>query len=727
MKNIAQVFLQDMRRVSQNMTAMIVVFGLIVIPSLFTWFNVIASWNPFENTKGLTVAVANSDEGHESELFPLRINVGEQVLSALRANDDLDWVVTTEEEAIEGTQTGEYYAAIVMPKDFSTRMLSFYAHGSERTEIEYYTNEKKNALAPKITEQGAGTVSRQINEAFTKTLNEVGLTVINSLSSYIDDADTQIALSKMQAHVGEISAQLKAGAETAQMFSTLIGASTSLVTSAADIAEAAGSSLREVADASGTAVQGANELKNTVDVALSALGQAFSSSAESYGAVADKLNTLYGAADQQAGSLASTTTAAAKSIDTHIANFTSVRNELVNSVGPILPPESKPGFDAVVKSMDRAIDRQQAASDRLHAAAKSITDSRASQQQTKQDILALVNEAKGAVQDAADAYSKSLEPKLQQLAATLTDVKAGVSSVGADLSSLTNGLSGAGSLVEALTSAEETTAEAADNLTEVAERFDKLSKALEKSLDSGDLTAISDVIGANPEMLAAVLSEPASFNRIPVFEVASFGTAMAPLYTVLALWVGALLAAVSIRVGVSRHGMNLETPLTPTQTYIGRYGIFALVGLFQSTVLCLGLMLFVQVQPAHPFLLVFAGWVISTVFTMLIYTLVVAFGNAGKAIAVLLLVIQISSSGGAYPLQLLPQWFQNISPFLPATHAVSALRSALAGTYQGDFWISIGSLALFLVPTLLLGLVLRRPLMKGNQKLIEAIESTRLM
>src|SRR5699024_8381656 len=209
--------------------------------------------------------------------------------------------------------------------------------------------------------------------------------------------------------------------------------------------------------------------------------------------------------------------------------------------------------------------------------------------------------------------------------------------------------------------------------------------------------------------------------------VSSFGSAITPLYTVLGLWVGALLIAVAIRGDVPEDALGSGSPVTETQAYLGRYGIVGLIGFLQSTLVTLGSILFVQVEPAHPMLLMLAGWVTSLVFTLLIYTCVAAFGNAGKAIGVLLLVIQISASGGSYPLEVLPGWFQAISPWLPATHAVDAMRSALAGTYNGDYWVSLGLLALFLVPVLLLGLVLRRPLIGYNRKLKEALESTKLM
>ena len=120
-------------------------------------------------------------------------------------------------------------------------------------------------------------------------------------------------------------------------------------------------------------------------------------------------------------------------------------------------------------------------------------------------------------------------------------------------------------------------------------------------------------------------------------------------------------------------------------------------------------------------------WVAGLVFAFIIYTLVVSFANLGKALSVFLLIIQVSGGGGSYPLQLLPDFVQNLSPYLPITHAVNAMRAAMFGVYQGDFWIEIGVLLLFCIPFVLLGLVLRNPLIKIVSKFVEKVESTKVM
>lgn len=727
MKNILQVLRFDLRRATSSVMAVIVLFGLVVIPSLFTWFNVIASWNPFDNTKNLTVAVANTDEGYQSDLVPVRLNVGEQVLSALRANDDLNWVITSEEKAIDGTKSGEYYAAIVLPPTFSADMMTFYSNGSERTRIEYYTNEKKNALAPKITEQGAGEVSTSINEVFTEKLSEVALNIITSLSSYLDDADTQATLSRLQARVEQVAAQLRAGSSTADMFTSLIASSRPLVDSASGLVSASGDALRSTTGALGGGKAAAQQLKDVLASTSTALGDALSGTAASYQGVADSLDGVFASMDAQSASTADAITALAGRVQTQIDQQQALRDDLVQNVRPLLPESAHAAFDKVISRLDTAIARQQSLHDRLGEAASNVTDGNAQRQATRAEVTQLIAAAQAAVEDARSAYTGSLQPKLDKLADTLASIGSRVQSIGGDLSAAAGSLTGSDSLGTALDNAQALTTGVSASLTETADRFDALAAALTKAIDTGDLSELTKLIGADPTALATHLAEPVSLTRVPVYDVVSFGAAMTPLYTVLALWVGALLMSVAIRVDPPQGEGSVLPPLSPAQTYLGRFGIFAIVGFLQSSLVCLGSVLFTQVQPQHPFLLILAGWVMSLVFTLIIYTFVVTFGNAGKALAVLMLVIQISTSGGAYPLQLLPEWFQNVSPFLPATHAVSALRSAIAGIYQNDYWISLGWLAAFALPALLLGLVLRLPLMGFNRKLLQALASTKLM
>lgn len=728
MNGILHLIRRDARQAFRNVMAGIVMFGLIVIPALFTWFNVLASWDPFANTSQLKVAVASTDEGYQGDLVPLRVNVGEQVLSELRANDRLDWVITSEDDAIDGTKAGRYYAAIVLPKTFSADMLTFYSDGAQRTALQYYTNQKKNALAPKITDQGAEGVSAQITEVFTEKLGEVALGLVSSLSDYLTAPDAQAAVAKIESRVSGVATQLRAGAQTADMFTTLVAGTIPLVDSSAALVSSSRDAFSDAADAIGSGGAAVDGLVGALGSTSAALDAALTSAARSYDAVAAAVDELYARIDDLSADQTAVIGDLAARVQQQIDATNALRTTLVDDIRPGLPPAGQAAVDRVASLLDQAIARQQGVHDSLQDAATGITDANAGAQAAHAQVTALIAQAQQAFQDAADAYTGTLRPQLDLLAGTLASIESDVAGIRGDLSSAADGLSGsAGSARAALTDAQAATQKLANSLRSSADRFDTLQQKLQTAGETGDFSGLSAIIGSDPATVAASLAEPVRVDRVAIFPVVSFGAAMTPLYLILALWVGALLMTVAIRVDVTASTLPGFAELSPTQNYLGRYGVFALTGLAQSTLVTLGLILFIGIQPAHPFLLIVAGWMSSIVFTLIIYTFVVAFGNAGKALAVLLLVIQISGSGGAYPLQLLPPWFQGISPFLPATHAIAAVRAAIAGMYGADFWVEIGLLAVFAVPTLLLGLVLRRPLMSFNRGLMEALESTKLM
>ena len=148
MKNILRIFKYDLKKIHKNVIAMIVIMGITVIPTLYAWFNIAASWDPYGNTGNLKVAVASSDEGYSGELLSVNLNLGDQILTTLRGNSQLDWTFTSAKKAKEGVKSGKYYAAIVIPKDFSKDMMSIFTSNVTHPEIKYYINEKENANCP---------------------------------------------------------------------------------------------------------------------------------------------------------------------------------------------------------------------------------------------------------------------------------------------------------------------------------------------------------------------------------------------------------------------------------------------------------------------------------------------------------------------------------------------------------------------------------------------------
>lgn len=723
MKKIFRLFKHDCQRATRNIISMILLVGVILIPSFFAWFNIIASLDPFDNVKNMPVAVASEDEGFKSSLVPITVNIGDQTISTLRANKDIDWVFVRPEDAIEGAKSGKYYAAIVMPKDFSERMMTFLSPGATPVSIDYYSNEKTNAISPEITGTAATEISDQINQTFATTLNNVGLTLIKSLSDNLTDPSTREGLARMSANVNALSNQLHANASTARMFGSLLSSSEPLVNSSSALINSSRDAIQNTSGSISSGANAAQALQSTLQAAVGSLGAAFSSSVGSYQDMGKQVDNLYATLDNQSQATVDALNQLSGTVGGQVTAYQQMHDQLQAQANAITDPALRQPFDQVLTQLNGAIDQQKALQSSFQQASSSVGKTSADSQAAHAKINALVAGAQNAIQGVNDSYTGNLKPKLEQLASTMSSIQGSVQSVGNDLSNVASALvNGNSSVNAALSQGSNAMGTVASTLDGTAGNFDQLGQALDKASQTGDLTDVINIIGSNPSILAGELAAPVQLNTIPVFKVSSFGEQMTPFYSVLGLWVGAILLSVLIRV----DKINEPEPLNHAQQYLGRFGIFIVLALCQSTLSYLGIMGFVGIKPVHPFLLMLAGWIMSLVFVTITYTMVVSLGEAGKAVSVFLLVVQISAGGGAYPLAVLPQWFQNISPWLPVTHATNAVRAALAGIYNGDYWHQLILLALFFVPTFILGLLLRLPLVKVNEKTMDKLESTKL-
>src|SRR5690606_25746838 len=418
----------------------------------------------------------------------------------------------------------------------------FYSDDVEHTSLAYYTNEKKNALAPKITDQGADGVSQQINEVFTETLSDIALSVVSSLSDYLTDADTQAALTRLEARIGGVATQLRGGAQTADMFTSLLESTIPLVDGASSLITSSGSAFEDASSAVGGGAAAVDELGDVLASSTQALSDAISRTAAGYDAVGARIDELFAQGAQLSDSQVQVIDTLAGRMQDQIDHYTELRNRLENEVRPILPDEAQDAFNAVLERIDAAIAAQQSAHDRVAQAGQDIADGSAERQAKHDEITASIDAAKQALQSAQDSYTGSLQPKLDELAATLSVIGSDVSSIGDDLSAAADRLAGsAGGLRDTLTGAQESTQRISESLTETAETFDKVEAALADAAKTGDLSALNDIIGSDPSVLATSLAQPLRVDRTAVFPIVSFGAGMAPLYTVLALWVGALL------------------------------------------------------------------------------------------------------------------------------------------------------------------------------------------
>lgn len=727
MSNVWHLFRGDMRRLFSNAMNIIITVGLVVMPSIFAWYNIIACWNVFDNTGNLTVAVANVDDGYESDLVPLRVNIGEQVVSALRANDEIDWTFTTEEDAVDGARSGRYYAAVVIPHDFSRDMLTFYSDDVQHAKIVYYANEKKSAIAPKITDRGADSVSYQVNEVFAETLSEVALSIAESLSHYADESDAGGRIADLSAHVRSMGDQVDRMASVLTLYSSLAGAAQSLVGESAQLVEAA----QHQADGLGsTASQGAASAASLVDAlrqAADGLSQALADGGQGFAAVSASVDVLFDAAATGSQDSVAALRGQADALDGQVAACRSIVAQL-EALRDQVPDEYLQALESVIARMNATIGLLENMRDTMRGAADKLEAGSADVQAERAEIKRLADEAQQGAATMRDEFDTSLKPGLQKLADEASSLVASVGSGLDGLRAAGSGLSdSADSAAAVLGGAAEKIDATVGELHGASATLRELADGIDQALVAGDADLLREVLGSDTQVLSKALAAPVGIDRVAVFPVDNFGSAMAPLYTTLALFIGSLLILVVVKPTVpGRVRAQLADP-QPRQLFFGRFGVMAFLSLSQTTVMGLGNLLFLQVQVTHPLLFMLCFWLAGLVFTFLIYALVAAFANLGKAVAVLLLIIQVTGCGGSFPLQLLPPFIQGLSPWLPATHVVNAMRAAMFGTYGGDFWWEMGLLALFLVPAAVIGLVLRKPLAKFMSWYVEQVESSKLV
>lgn len=724
MRTIWKLFVGDMRRITSNVVSVLIVIGLVVIPGLFTWFNVAASWDPFANTKNLKFAVASVDEGYTSNLIPVKVTVGDQVINSLRANTQLDWTFTNKQDAIDGTQSGKYYAAVVIGKDFSKDMMTFFSPNVHHAKLTYYTNEKTNALAPKVTGQGADQVAAQINQMFAETITGTALSIASQLSKQLDNPAAKQQLAAFNANIADFASQLSQTAGMLRTYGSLNTVAQSLLSSSNELLGNASANAKDAGSELKQSQQGVNSVTSALTTTVSTLNTALNSSISSYTAVGNNIDNVFSDADSSASDIS----AAIRSRATMITNQINEYQEIYDSLKAIEADHPSATLQQLLDNLQTAISQQTAMRDALNESADQVDHNRSQTQNNRQEIKNLASQAADSLSSLKSDFATTLKPQIDQITQNITNsvslLNTGSDTLSDSLAHLSQSANSAGdeltNVHDALTSVSSVLTNASNKLTDFNTHFND-------ALHSDDMNTIRDLLGQNPQTLAALLSAPVQIQRHAIFPVENFGTALTPFYTFIPLWVGSLLMAVTLKTSVSRKIREELQKAKPHQLYFGHFGVFAVISLLQSTFSCAGSLLFMDVHAVHPLLFMLSGWISGLVYIFFIYTLVVSFGNVGKAIGVIYLVVQISGSGGAYPLQVLPGFIAKISPFLPATHSIQAMRAAIAGIYMNDFYYSMGALLLFIPPILLLGLLLRKPLVSFNRWYIAKVESTKLI
>lgn len=641
--NIFSVIRSDIKRLSKSVVAVVCVLGLALIPCLYAWFNIMSNWDPYtpSSTQNLKIAVASEDAG--TNFMGMDLNVGNIIIEKLKSNDQIDWQFPDSAQAVlDGLYSGDYYAGLVIPSDFSSAMLGFTDGEFESPEIIYYDNQKLNAVASRVTDRAQGIVKDQVNGIFVATLVDELSTFtsvfsgagINAKSTLVSlDEDLENIKSDLRTYVSimdSMAAVTQSAANVANMANNLLPDIVNMLnnsrTSIANMKDRLATSKEDVIYAADAIRNSSEELRNTIERLDQATGGDPAGAGSSY----IDWDAIYG--------------------EGGINEFEGeILDDLYYDVNKQLH-ESVIRFDDILQQTN-------------------IDSNLVNSMTTLQSSLDNLDSLLARIQSDVDGQSYTL----QQLAAALN------------------------SCTQSINGTREVMSNMLQLVTTVQENVNDLRS-------SESISNILDLMQNDVASLVEYLSSPANLEVVRVYALDHFGSGMAPFYTVLAIWASALLSVSLMHPHIKRRD---EFPnLTSRQEYFGRYFIFFAIGQLTALITVLGNLYYIGIQCYNPFLFWLAAAMTSLVATLINYGFVFALGSTGEALSIITLVIQVAGSGGTYPVEMLPRFFQVLYGVMPFKYSMNAMRETIAGSYNGTYIKCILVLLLMAVVAILLGLLL---------------------
>lgn len=701
MKNILRIGKHDLSKITGSMVALITILGLCIIPCLYAWFNIFSNWAPYEAdaTGRITVGVANMDEG--TTALGLTINVGEKITDALAANDAIGWVFADDEKsAVKGVYSGEYYAAIIIPEGFSDDVLSFTRGDLTNPKIIYYENEKKNAIAPKITGKAKTALQEEVNAAFVETLaGYVSDAAAVAEANGIDPTDMMADLS---GKIADLSRDISACI-------ALTGSAAGLTNAAGDLIDVSGNFIGSTHDV----LVANDELLADAEKELDKIKKPDTSNLDNASKKADEIEGDLREFNTAMTELASMSDLAFGAFvdfsrDRWVKRIDNLKADS-DKQGEIVKSE---GFTAVGEKFDEMSETLSNISEELKGLSKNMTD------EERQAAIERISAYNARVSELTDEIKKqiksdidtNLSTALANTKSTLAGFRKTMMGADKDLTSLSKSMSSYNSSLGGLKKSIDKTSA---SLEELQEGAITASDLLMDASGNGLIEELDTLMADDETALAGYLANPVKMKTEVIWPISTYGSAMAPFYTVLAQWVGSLLTAVIIKVRLKRK--NALPNLKLHEWYFGRFGLYLLVGLAQALIVSLGDLLYIGIQCVSPLLFVLEACVNGLVFMMINYALVFALDNIGLGAGVIVLVLQVAGSGGTYPVEVLPGIFKTLYPLMPFRYAMDAMRECIGGMYGNTYWKCLGILMLFFLFFVAFGLLLYKPVHKLNE------------
>ena len=695
MKNIIEIFRNDIKEVFRKTNTWIIIVGLIFLPSMYAWPNILSSWDPYGHTNNIKVAVTSEDDG--ATVDGKELNLGNSLVEGLKSNKSLDWqFVSNKQEAEDGVRIGDYYASIVVPKNFSKDMTSVSRTEPQRATIEYTVNEKINAISPKITNSGASAIANNISKSFVGTANGVIFEKLHEAGIKFEENLPSIEKAKQEIF------------KLNENFSTYEASLNELI---------------------GKVEHGYNIL-NTVQNTLPEIDRAATNSIMLADKAGVTINNIQGFNDRMLPI---------------ISNHLSIVEEVSKEANIIAKEiQQKPDRTEEIKARQKALDsRLQASGERLQLVKNifeyfnNLSNERLFNNQLAK-VTTLENDINKVKEININIYSKMdhYDEIIDTLKEEFVNKSARINELSTDMNTKLNDevsplisqvlsradvnidkVSGIiaqaqGELPTVERKLSETEAKISNahgklltlqaHMPSAKSKIQKLTDEIKKADGEVDKNQLFNLLKVDYKQQAEFFANPVKLQENKLYHIENYGSAMTPFYTVLSIWVGSLLMSSLLTTKVEDE----ENKYKPYQKYFGRGLLFVIISLFQTLIITLGDMYVLGTQATSPFRFVIFALLISLLFSSIIYTIVCILGNVGKAVCIILLVLQLGSSGGTFPIQMTSKFFQTLYPKVPFTYSIGLLREAVGGAYAPAVHRDIKILFIYLIIVLVGGAVL---------------------
>ena len=695
MKNIIEIFRNDIKEVFRKTNTWIIIVGLIFLPSMYAWPNILSSWDPYGHTNNIKVAVTSEDDG--ATVDGKELNLGKSLVEGLKNNKNLDWqFVSNKQQAEDGVRIGDYYASIVVAKNFSQDMTSVSRTEPKRATIEYTVNEKINAISPKITNSGASAIANNISKNFVETANgiifeklhEAGVKFEENLPS-IEKAKEEIFklndnFSTYESTLSELIGKVEYGYNILNNVQNTLPEIDRVATNSIMIADKAGITINNI--------QGFNErllpiINNHLNVVEEVSKEA--------NVIAKEL--------QQKPDKTEEIKARQKALDNRLQASTE-RLQLVKNIFEYFNKLSSE------RLFNNQLERVTTLSNDI-TTIKEVNNNIYNKMDHYDEIADTVKEEFVNKSARVNEVSSNMNSKLNVEVAPLISQVLSKAEVNIDkVSGIISGAQGELPAVERKLSETEVKISNAygkllslqAQMPSAKSKIQKLTDEIKKA-DSGiDKNQLFNLLKVDYKQQAEFFANPVKLQENKLYHIENYGSAMTPFYTVLSIWVGSLLMSSLLTTKVEDE----EKKYKPYQKYFGRGLLFVIISLFQTLIITLGDMYVLGTQATSPYRFVLYALLISLLFSSIIYTIVCILGNVGKAVCIVLLVLQLGSSGGTFPIQMTSEFFQALYPKVPFTYSIGLLREAVGGVYIPAVERDIKILFIYLIIVLVGGAIL---------------------